>query len=346
MTSGDVMAGPAVAGNADADGVVVRDVTKVYKPSSKLMSFLLRSPIKSDVHALNGISFSVPAGEICAIVGPNGAGKSTTFRILIGLTTPTSGSARIMGMDCVNESMAVRKVIGWMPSEDRSLLMRLSCADNLVFHGHLQGLSGTKLRTEIQEALELVGIGHRARDSVFSLSSGMRARLQLARSLLHRPQVLILDEPTATVDPIASYELINTLQGVAAERNMSVLISSHRLDEIEALSSHVVLLDGGAVKYDGHLDDLRAMWTRPRVIVEFRDPETARSAEKALLDGRVLEVDTAEELVVGGLLVNGATIGDVVTALPADSTRGLTNVREDRMPLRDLLAAVYRGDTA
>lgn len=340
------MVGSAIAGDAATSGVVVRDVTKVYKPSSPLLSFLLRSPIKSEVHALNGISFSVPAGEICAVVGPNGAGKSTTFRILIGLTTPTTGTARIMGMDCVSDSMQVRKVIGWMPSEDRSLLMRLSCADNLVFHGHLQGLSGNRLHKEIQDALDLVGIGHRARDSVFSLSSGMRARLQLARSLLHRPQVLILDEPTATVDPIASYELIKTLQGVAAERNISVLISSHRLDEIEALSSHVILLDGGAIKYDGHLDDLRALWTRPRVIVEFRDPLAMRVAEKALANGHVLEVDTNEELSVGGLLVNGATIGDVVTALPADATRGLTNVREDRMPLRDLLAAVYRGDRA
>jgi ABC-2 type transport system ATP-binding protein len=340
------MTGPAVAGNAETSGVVVRDVTKVYRPSSKLLSFLLRSPIKQDVHALNGIGFSVAPGEICAVVGPNGAGKSTTFRILIGLTTPTTGSASIMGMSCVTESMEVRKVIGWMPSEDRSLLMRLSCAENLVFHGQLQGLNGTKLKQRIQESLDLVGIGHRAKDSVFSLSSGMRARLQLARSLLHQPKVLILDEPTATVDPIASYELINTLQRVATERNMSVLISSHRLDEIEALSSHVILLDGGAIKYDGDLESLRDLWTRPRVVAEFRDPEAARAAEQALASGRVVEVDTTESLGVGGLLVSGATIGDVVSSLPADATRGLVTIREDRMPLRDLLAAVYRGDRA
>lgn len=340
------MMGPAVAGDAETNGVVVRDMTKVYKPSSKILSFLLRSPIKNDVHALNGVSFSVPAGEICAVVGPNGAGKSTTFRILIGLTTPTTGSASIMGLDCVTESMAVRKVIGWMPSEDRSLLMRLSCADNLVFHGHLQGLNGSRLKSRIQEALDLVGIGHRAKDSVFSLSSGMRARLQLARSLLHQPKVLILDEPTATVDPIASYELINTLQRIAQERNMSVLISSHRLDEIEALQSHVILLDDGAVKYDGDLDSLRSLWTRPRVVVEFRDPESARTAEKALSSGTVVEVDTVDDLGVGGLLVAGATIGDVVTSLPVEATVALTAVKEDRMPLRDLLAAVYKGDEA
>ncbi len=339
------MRDPATVGSAETDGVVVRDVTKVYRPSNKMLSFLLRSPIRNDVHALDGISFSVSPGEICAVVGPNGAGKSTAFRILIGLTTPTTGTAKIMGLDCVSQSLDVRRLIGWMPSEDRSLIMRLSCADNLVFHGQLQGLKGAGLQYAIQETLDLVGIGHRARDSVFSLSSGMRARLQLARSLLHRPQVLILDEPTATVDPIASYELIETLKVVASERKMSVLISSHRLDEIEALGSHVILLDGGAIKYDGGLDALRELWTRPRVIVEFRTPEAARAAEKALADGSIVELDHTDDMAVGGLLVGDASLGDAVAALPRESAAALMNVREDAMPLRDLLATVYRGDT-
>lgn len=339
------MRSPATDRSAQSGGVVVRDITKVYRPSNKVMSFLLRSPIKQDVHALTGIGFSVNPGEICAVVGPNGAGKSTTFRILIGLTTPTTGSAQIMGLDCVTESLEVRKLIGWMPSEDRSLIMRLSCADNLVFHGQLQGLKGRGLNQAIHESLDLVGIGHRARDSVFSLSSGMRARLQLARSLLHRPQVLILDEPTATVDPIASYELIETLKSVATERDMSVLISSHRLDEIEALGAHVILLDGGAIKYDGDLETLRGLWTRPRVIVEFRTPEAARAADKALSSGELVELDIKDEMAVGGLLVGDATIGDVVAALPREGAASIHSVREDAMPLRDLLANVYRGES-
>jgi ABC-2 type transport system ATP-binding protein len=344
MTSGVAMTSPARDRSAATDGVVVRDITKVYRPSNKILSFLLRSPIKEKVYALNGIGFSVAPGEICAVVGPNGAGTSTTFRILIGLTTPTTGSATVMGLDCVKESLAVRKVIGWMPSEDRSLIMRLSCADNLVFHGQLQGLKGKGLDHAIHETLELVGLGHRARDSVFSLSSGMRARLQLARSLLHRPKVLILDEPTATVDPIASYELIETLKTVASERKMSTLISSHRLDEIEALGEHVILLDGGAIKYDGDLGTLRGIWTRPRVVVEFRNPDAVKAAEKVLSSGEIVELDVTEDNKVGGLLVGDATVGDVVSAIPRESASSILSVREDPMPLRDLLAAVYRGD--
>jgi ABC-2 type transport system ATP-binding protein len=158
--------------------------------------------------------------------------------------------------------------------------------------------------------------------------------------------VLILDEPTATVDPIASYELIETLKGVAAERKMSVLISSHRLDEIEALGEHVILLDGGAVKYDGNLATLRGIWTRPRVVIEFRQPEAARAAEKALANGDLVDLDVAEELAVGGLLAEDASIGDVVASIPREAAGVLTSVREDAMPLRDLLAAVYRGDAS
>ncbi|MDH4117003.1 MAG: ABC transporter ATP-binding protein [Acidimicrobiia bacterium] len=338
------MTEPRVSTAAQTRGVVVRDVTKVYRPSNKLLSFLLRSPIKEEVHALNGISFSVPPGEICAVVGPNGAGKSTTFRILIGLTTATTGSAQIMGLDCETESLEIRRLIGWMPSEDRSLIMRLSCADNLIFHGQLQGLSGAGLRKRIQETLDLVGIGHRAKDSVFSLSSGMRARLQLARSLLHRPKVLILDEPTATVDPIASYELIETLKHVATDEDISILISSHRLDEIEALHSHIILLEGGAIKYDGDLDALREVHTRPRVQLEFRTPEATSAASNALATRGVLEIDAETELELGGLLAQDIELGDVVAVLPAEATRSLVTIREEAMPLRDLLAAVYQKD--
>jgi ABC-2 type transport system ATP-binding protein len=328
--------------NANSNsGVVVEGVHKRYTPSGKMLSMLLRSPITKDVHALNGISFSVPQGEICAVVGPNGAGKSTTFRILIGLTTPSEGTASIMGLDVVNDAMAVRRLIGWMPSEDRSLLMRLSCAENLVFHGQLQGLSGPTLHKRIQESLDLVGIGHRARDSVFSLSSGMRARLQLARALLHRPQVLILDEPTATVDPIASYELIETLKGIVTDQKISLLISSHRLDEIEALHSHVILLDGGAIKYDGNLDVLRASWTRPRVVVEFHDAAAAASARASLEAMLDLDDEPENESTVSGLISGGASMGDVLAAIPPEAIKALRNAKEEAMPLRDLLAAVY-----
>jgi ABC-2 type transport system ATP-binding protein len=156
--------------------------------------------------------------------------------------------------------------------------------------------------------------------------------------------VLILDEPTATVDPIASYELIETLKAVASERDRSVLISSHRLDEIEALGEHVILLDGGAIKYDGDLDTLRGLWSRPRVIMEFRSREAARAAAKALSAGDIVELDVQEDMAVGGLLFGDATIGDAVAALPRDVASSILSVREDAMPLRDLLAHVYRGD--
>lgn len=320
--------------------VVIQNLRKVYRPSPTWMRALMRSRISQPIVALDSISFAVNPGEICAVVGPNGAGKSTTFRILVGLTTPTSGSATVLGFDAEHDSMEIRRRVGWMPTEERSLHMTLNCYDNLDFHGRLQGLKKSRLDARIREVLEVVGLQRQIKDSVFSLSAGMKARLQLARALLHEPEVLILDEPTASVDPVGSYELLATIISLVEEHKLGALISSHRLDEIEALHSKVVLLDQGRVAYDGDLDSLRLQLDRPHFELVFTDSLIAQRAEAALqaFPGAELvrRVSETVRYVSAGSMPIGTTLEHLDQWLA-----NVVSVKQVNVPLRDLLAEMY-----
>jgi ABC-2 type transport system ATP-binding protein len=312
--------------------VEVQHLTKVYEPSPMWMRFLLRSAIDQPVRALDDVTLSVRPGEVCAVVGPNGAGKSTLFRILTGLTTATNGSATIMGSDIEREPRRVRKLVGFMPADDRSLYLRHTCEQNLAFHGRLQGLSGSRLETVVGETLEIVGLGHARTRTGFALSSGMRARLQLARALLHRPRVLILDEPTANVDPVGSHTLLNLIERLTKEQGLAVLLSSHRLEEIDALHDNVAFLDRGMLVHWGDLHSLRDVWENPRVVVRFDDDDIARVAAGGLVSTPgVVEVEGDSVTAV----VAGRT-GDLLVSLDGHLAH-VVSIEEARMPLRELL---------
>jgi ABC-2 type transport system ATP-binding protein len=331
------MTATTLEGTSSTALVDVRSLGKIYDPLPLWMKFLLRSSIASPVVALDGISFRVEPGEICAVVGPNGAGKSTLFRILTGLTTPTAGKAFIAGRDSSLESAAVRRLVGFAPADDRSLYLRHSCRENLMFHGRLQGLRGGHLAARTDEVLELVGLEEVPDRIGFALSAGMRARLQIARAMLHRPKVLILDEPTGAVDPMGSHELLNIIVDVVREERLAVLLSSHRLEEIEVLHDHVLLLDRGRVLYRGNLDSLRQVWQRPLTEVTFRTRESAEAAATHLqsvgntvfpgTDDQSIVIDTAEGL------------GQVLDKLAPDVTSVIA-ARTVTLGMRDLLTEV------
>ncbi len=258
--------------------VEVEGLSKIYEPIPAWMRLLVRSSTQAPVTALEDVSFRLEAGQICAVIGPNGAGKSTLFRLLTGLTTPSSGSVRVMGIDPVSEGHRVRRVVGFMPSDDRTLFLRHTCRENLHFHGRLQGMEETVLRKKTDETLELVGLAGAKDRTGFALSSGMRARLMFARAILHEPKVLILDEPTGAIDPVAASELLMHIQRTSRERGIATLISSHRVEEIEALRDNVMLLDRGRVIYWGDLEVIRHTWERPRLELEFVDLEAREAA--------------------------------------------------------------------
>lgn len=323
-----------------ASSVVFSDVYKVYQPAPRWLQLMVRTPIRKPVRALHGVSFEVSPGEICAVVGPNGAGKTTLFRILVGLTTPTRGYAKVLGFDAVSQSLQIRRRLGWLPTDDASLLQRLSCADNLRFHGRLKGLSGRRLEIAIQEALDLVGLRDVARTVVFTLSSGMKARLRLARAIMHKPQVLVLDEPTAAVDPVGAYGLLNLIVELVRQGDLAALISSHRLDEIEALHSHVVLLNRGQLLYDGDLDDLRRRIDRPHLELIFDSEQKLTEAGSYLAQLPTVEVIRTAGNEIHLAVRRGIPLGPVLAGL-GSTLPDLVELRQVKVPLRDLLAEVY-----
>lgn len=320
--------------------IVVDHVNKTYYPSPPWMKALVRTNIKEPVVALEDISLSVNPGEILAVVGPNGAGKTTTFRILVGLTTPTRGSVSVMGYDATQQSVNVRSLVGWMPGDDRSMLMRLTCTQNLLFHGRLQGMKGDHLDKRIREVLAMVDLEHAADKTIFALSAGMRARIQLARAILHEPTVLILDEPTGAVDPVAAHKLLDLITTIVSEQQLSAMISSHRLEEIESLQSRVILLDRGTVRYDGDLDTLRDRLDRPCLEVRFAQPESAELATKTLVTSRIaVSVDRQDEtvrIILDHETPAGSVLSEIGHLLPE-----VTHVDEIQRPLRELLADIY-----
>lgn len=334
-------AAPRIDDEAEPPAIALRGLTKVYAPTPRWMRPMARTHIRAQVTALDGVDLTLRAGEICAIVGPNGAGKTTLFRIIVGLTTATSGSGRLLGLDVMRESERIRQVVGWMPTEDRSLLMRATCRENLHLHGRLQGMPRRTLPARIEQALETVGLTDQIDAVVAGLSAGMKARLRLARALLPGPRVLILDEPTGAVDPIAAHALLGLVMDLVRRERLAVLISSHRLEEIEALRSRALLLDRGRVKYLGDLDSLRHAWDRPRLELVLGTPALARAA--------------ADRLAAAGLecTVEGAAVRCVpaardgageVLALLGPALRQVRHVREIPMPLRDLIARAYRDE--
>jgi ABC-2 type transport system ATP-binding protein len=210
-----------------------------------------------ELAAVDGASFAARQGEIFGLLGPNGAGKTTTIHCVSGLLTPTSGRVRVNGHDVVLDGKAARGSIGVVPQE-LALYDDLTAVENLDYWGGAQGLRNPELRRRVREVLELAGLQDRGKETVKSFSGGMKRRLNFACGVVHRPKVLLLDEPTVGVDPQSRIRLLELVREEAAA-GACVLYTTHYMEEAESLCDRLAIMDHGKLIAQGTLPELRAM---------------------------------------------------------------------------------------
>ena len=204
--------------------------------------------------AVDRVSFAILQGEVFSLLGPNGAGKTTTIAVLSCLLEPTSGDARLAGHSVRTEPHAVRRVIGVVP-QDIALYPTLSARQNLMFWGRMYGMTGGELRQRVEEVLETVGLRERAKERIEAYSGGMKRRINIAAGLLHRPQIVFMDEPTVGIDPQSRrniLEMVKLLNG----QGMTVLYTTHYMEEAQELSHRIGIIDHGRLIALGTLAEL------------------------------------------------------------------------------------------
>lgn len=198
----------------------------------------------NDKLVLDNISFSIEEGEIFGLIGPNGAGKSTLINIMTTLLSSNSGSVSICGHDIVTQSLKAKANIGLVPQE-LAILEEMSAYDNLEYFGSFYNLSGKLLKERIEEALNITGLYERRKDKVKTFSGGMKRRLNIAAAIMHHPKVLIMDEPTVGVDPQSRNLIFEFTKKCCREKGMTVIYTSHYMEEIEELCSRIFIIDLG-----------------------------------------------------------------------------------------------------
>ena len=290
----------------------------------------LRKTYKSDVRALDGITFTVGAGSVYALLGPNGAGKTTTVRILTTLSRPDAGSARVAGVDVLKHPARVRSLIGAV-SQHTGAVDLLTGRENLAMQGSLYGIRDKDLRRRVSELLDQFGLAAAAKRQVRTYSGGMRRRLDIATVLVHRPAVLFLDEPTTGLDPEGRAALWAVLTDLAAEAGTTILVTTHYLDEADQHATKIAIVDRGRIVAEGTADQLKAGLAGDSVLVELGTaahaervtavlsqlPQVARAtADGSVVRARVADGPRALPAVLAGVESAGIPVLSVSVARP------------------------------
>ena len=257
-----------------------------------------------DNEAVKGISFNILPGEIFSLLGPNGAGKSTTINMLSCLIEPTGGTAEIAGHSILTDSLGVRRAIGVVPQEI-ALYDSLTARQNLEFWGRLYDMSGKELARRIDEVLETVGLSDRAKDKIKIYSGGMKRRINIAAGLLHKPQLLFMDEPTVGIDPQSRRRILDMVRELR-DRGMTVLYTTHYMEEAEELSDRIGIIDKGELIALGTLDELTKVVGEQETLSLY----LAEGAALAVADGEGLASDGKVTLFAGLPGVIGAAAVD------------------------------------
>jgi ABC-2 type transport system ATP-binding protein len=297
--------------------------------------------------ALRNASLNVGAGEIHALLGPNGAGKTTLLRILAGLTMPDTGSVRVLGVDASTPNRALRKLVGLMPSGDRTFYQRISGLENLAFFARLHGLGRRRAVARSLEVLDLVGLGHAAKVRVGEYSHGMQKRLSVARALLTEPGVLLVDEATHDLDP-AGAGIVRELVADISGRGAAVVWATQRLDEIRGFADRVTVLRSGSVEFAGTVPHLLSHAAPRRYVLLLTDADGNHPTGEHIAPMLPAETtctpiaDAAGQYLL--VLEEEAILGDALARLSLAGCRVLS-CTEERSGIEEAFLALTRSDS-
>lgn len=290
---------------------------------------------RGGIRALDGVDLTVPSGSIFGLLGPNGAGKTTAVRIASTLSFPTSGTARVVGMDVVKEARRVREAIG-VVAQTSGVDVNLTGRENLRLQGLIRSIPGRELKPRIEELLEQFGLAESAGRVARSYSGGMQRRLDIATALVHRPQVLFLDEPTTGLDPEVRAEMWQEIERLTHEQGLTILLTTHYLEEADRLAGGLAILDRGRVVATGSPDELKKELEGDTVHVELREDAADGTIGRALegLRGlRNLEWDTR---CLRAQVEHGATAVPLILQALEGKGLGVDSVTVSRPSLDDV----------
>lgn len=294
--------------------------------------------------AVKNVSLYLNRGESVGLLGPNGAGKSTTISMMSTLLPPTSGEVRFKGKDALKNPQDLRQVLGVVPQEI-ALYEELSAYENMKFFGRIYGLKGKILEKRIAEVLELIGLTERRKDRVETYSGGMKRRINIGVTLLHEPEVLIMDEPTVGIDPQSRNYILDMIRRLNKEKNMTILYTSHYMEEVEKLCDRVYIMDHGEIIASGTNQELKNILANDetiRIDVETLSPEflthlsTHDVVQKATQEGKgykviaskgddllgdLFEMAKASQTKITGVAVQTPTLEDVFLHLTGRKLR-------------------------
>jgi len=272
--------------------------------------------------AVDRLSFEVGTGEIFGLLGPNGSGKTTTVRILSCLIAPSEGSARVAGFDIHNDPLKVREAVGVL-TENPGIYDRLSALENMEFFAEAYGLSDKAERhSRIRELLEFFDLWDRSDDKAGTFSRGMRQKLAIAKSVVHRPEVLFLDEPSAGLDPRAAKDIRDLMERMSRQEKRTIVLCTHNLEEAERLCSRVMIIRKGAALATGSVEDLRRkLHGAPELEIQLEEVNDGLLKATAKLDGVKSVFERATGKLIYSLDDPEARTPDVVKSLIQEGGR-------------------------
>lgn len=293
--------------------------------------------------ALNGVSFTVEKGDVVGFLGPNGAGKSTTMKILTGYLLPTAGTATVDGLDVVEESLEVRKRIGYLP-ESTPLYSEMLVHDYLRFAAEIRGVPGRRVRDAVERVVSLCALDRVVGKNIVELSKGYRQRVGLAQAMVHEPDVLILDEPTSGLDPNQIVEVRKLIRQLAEQH--TVILSTHYLQEVEAVATRIIIVNRGDIVADDTRDQLLARASAQAIRARVRGPKANILGQIGeLMPGRRVDVTWSEgdyhDLRVHVTTdVRDRTVPEALADLMVKNGWGLAELTREQATLEDVFRSL------